>query len=682
MGFCVGPDVGEPLRPSLKPYRVPANLSGVANLSAFSSELSHTARAKLARNLFVIVPAKYEQLFYVYNEDCSRVRPAFVTVDGALHLWHLGFDYALRYIERTSLLKKLEAMTLEMVHAAADIGAQRGEFAGSTRARVIAYFMVPAHLLGVKPLPPVAEPVRELVRADIARINAHRGTARSAITGWMTQFDLFKPRGHYTRRPEYRRFFQAMSWYGNAYWAFPYERSERAAQSAAAAAIIAELLYDSRHKSAAQNWQTIYEATKWFVGGADDVTPAEVLAAERKFFGHKPSIRELLDYDNAVRLAAYFAKNLRSPAIRASTRDFAHKNMRFMGTRFIPDSYIMHNLVWDRVAPAPDRTKRLLPRGLDVMAALGSRRARHHLVATYHDSRFPGFTDNLVAMHKWLADQPRERWVSNMYWGWFWVLSAVVEPKGAGFPSFMTTDAWQDKQLMTALASWAELRHDTILYAKAIMAEGEGPELPPPPKGYVEPDVQAWRRLEALADLSLRGLLDRGLLGEDDEMAEALTNVRNHIRRLRQLAEKELSRQRLTTDDYRFIWDIGSALEWLQLSLLAAGENQWAGRWFEIRNPAERRMACIADVATGDKKCLEVAVGPAFVIYVICPVEGRPSLCRGPVFSYFEFAHPVSDRLTDEQWNEMLTKAKGIELPPWTADIVTSRRVPAGDWKP
>jgi len=601
-GSCVGPDVGPPLSPSLQPYEVPASLSGVANLRAFSKELSRTARTKLAKNLFVIAPAKYEQLFYIYNQDSMRARPSFMTVDGALHLWHLGFDYTLRYIERTSLLKKLEAMTREMLSAATHLGAQRGEFEASTRARVIAYFMVPARLLELNDLPPIPEPIAEMVNADLARIDAHRGPARSAVTGWMTQFDLFKPRGHYTRRPEYKRFFRAMSWYGNAYWAFPSIGSDRAAQSAAAAAIIAELLYDPRHKTAADNWQAIYEATQWFVGGADDVTPAELLAAERKFFGHKPSLRELLDPDTAARLAVYFAEHLRAPMIKASAGDFAYKNMRFMGTRFIPDSYVMHNLVWDRVAPVPDGTKRLLPRGLDIMAALGSPRARHHLTALYHDDRFPRFTSNLAAMHKWLAHQPPERWVSNMYWGWFWVLSAVVEPKGAGFPSFMTTDAWQDKQLLTALSSWAELRHDTILYAKGVMAEGDGPELPPPPKGYVEPDVQAWRRLEALADLSLRGLLARGLLTEDDDMAQALESVRDHIRRLRQLAEKELSGQRLTTDDYRFIWNVGSTLEWLQLALLHAAENQYAGAWFEIKNPVERRMACIADVATGGRR--------------------------------------------------------------------------------
>jgi hypothetical protein len=44
--------------------------------------------------------------------------------------------------------------------------------------------------------------------------------------------------------------------------------------------------------------------------------------------------------------------------------------------------------------------------------------------------------------------------------------------------------AWQKKQLQTAAASWAELRHDTILYAKQSYS---GSIICEYPEGYVEP---------------------------------------------------------------------------------------------------------------------------------------------------------------------------------------------------
>ena len=52
------------------------------------------------------------------------------------------------------------------------------------------------------------------------------------------------------------------------------------------------------------------------------------------------------------------------------------------------------------------------------------------------------------------------------------------------------------------LSSWTELKHDTILYAKQVMAEmGGGPE-EEPPKGYVEPNPEAYARLLALVEMT------------------------------------------------------------------------------------------------------------------------------------------------------------------------------------
>lgn len=66
-----------------------------------------------------------------------------------------------------------------------------------------------------------------------------------------------------------------------------------------------------------------------------------------------------------------------------------------------------------------------------------------------------------------------------------------------GYPSFMQTKAWYDKELTTALASWTELRHDTILYAK----QGYDPVgfgFPPPIIGYIEPVPEFYNHLLVL----------------------------------------------------------------------------------------------------------------------------------------------------------------------------------------
>jgi hypothetical protein len=57
-------------------------------------------------------------------------------------------------------------------------------------------------------------------------------------------------------------------------------------------------------------------------------------------------------------------------------------------------------------------------------------------------------------------------WNKNLYWSWLFTLKPLLDDHGEGYPTFMQTDAWKDKELTTSLASWTELRHDTILYAK------------------------------------------------------------------------------------------------------------------------------------------------------------------------------------------------------------------------
>lgn len=56
----------------------------------------------------------------------------------------------------------------------------------------------------------------------------------------------------------------------------------------------------------------------------------------------------------------------------------------------------------------------------------------------------------------------------------------------------------------------------------------------------------------------------------------------------------------------------------------------------------------VSDIATGEAKYLSLGTGYFDDIYVVAPLLGKLYLCRGSVFSTYEF---ISDkRLTDEEW--------------------------------
>ncbi len=68
-------------------------------------------------------------------------------------------------------------------------------------------------------------------------------------------------------------------------------------------------------------------------------------------------------------------------------------------------------------------------------------------------------------------------------------------------------------------------------------------------------------------------------------------------------------------------------------------------------------MACMADVHTDgfDGEVLETAVGVPRAIYVFANDQsGGARVTKGYVFSYYEFAQPMTKRMTDEDWRAIV----------------------------
>jgi len=95
-------------------------------------------------------------------------------------------------------------------------------------------------------------------------------------------------------------------------------------------------------------------------------------------------------------------------------------------------------------------------------------------------------------------------WYQSLYTSWLFTLKPLLEQFGTGYPSFMQNTSYQDKSLNTSLASWAQLRHDTILYVKQsyTMSEGGGGPEELPPRGYVEPIPEFYNRLLVLTQMT------------------------------------------------------------------------------------------------------------------------------------------------------------------------------------
>jgi len=246
-------------------------------------------------------------------------------------------------------------------------------------------------------------------------------------------------------------------------------------------------------------------------------------------------------------------------------------------------------------------------------------------------------------------------WNRNLYWSWLFALQPLLKEYGRGYPTFMQTTAWQDKALTTALASWTELRHDTILYAKQsyTMVESAIP-MPTPEKkvvGYIEPVPEFYNRLLALTRMTTDGLDQMNVL--DQTSKNRLESLETILERLVELSQKELENEELTEADYEFIKNFGNELN---------------GVIEEVDEKA-KKTTVVADVHTegNTQQVLEEGVGYVDIIVVAYKLpDGRILIGAGPVMSYYEFKQPMHDRLTDEQWRALLS-SKPPERPEWYA---------------
>ncbi|MGB9722982.1 MAG: DUF3160 domain-containing protein [Chloroflexia bacterium] len=658
-------------------YALPVDVEALGNYDRFT--FSEAQRALLAQNGFVVAPATWLEFYPLYESTRYQDLPVFITTDSVYHVYHLIFDKMLRDLEREYFEPAIRALTAACLKSAQDLYAElRGTALERDARSVVAYFAVADALINPQAVTPPE--VADLVSAELALIEAHRGPNASPIFSQYCpsrchpcastpecsrepclceDYSQYLPRGHYNRSEQLQRYFRAMMWYGRINMRLAQPDETRMAL------LITYILRNTRvaGRPAAEVWAQVYDPTAFIVGKADDLGFHEYGAIWDAIFGPDAPASAVAD---GAKFAAFVAaaRQLPPPQINSmwvyiwEDEEEVTQGFRFMGQRFVLDAYIFEQLIEREVEG------RRLPKGLDVLAAMGSEEA-YAILEEMGETAYYRYPEQMAKLRREISALQLDSWTQNLYWAWLYALQPLIEPKGAAYPAFMQTQAWTRKDLHTALGSWTELKHDTILYAKQVMAEMGGGPPPTPPRGWVEPNPEAYARLLALAQMTRDGLESRGLLSE---------NVRLNLRRLEDLltflldaAQRELAGQSLSDQDYERIHYYGGELE--AITLAAADQEEIGGSpFFE----EEEQAALVADVATDPHgQVLEEAVGRVFEIYVVIPDGvGGLHIARGGVFSYYEFPWPMDDRLTDEKWRAMLSSGQVPDRPAWTAMFI------------
>ena len=637
--------------------------------------LDEEVKALLEKNGFAVAQSYSYEFYQQYEDNRYDLTPNFITVDSLMHTYHLYFSHLLKNTEKEYLYDELYSLTGEMLQKSLDqYDILKGTEWDTSAGKTVVYFAVASELLGLEP--EIPEELTPAFQSEVKLIKEQAGIASSPLLGIYEDYSQYKPRGYYDTDEELSRYFQSLMWYGRMNFSQKEEEMDRTA-------LLILLLMD---EETLPQWEHIYAVTRFFAGESDDAGYYEYRPVIDMVYGENTAAEDLIGRDDLWQKYHDLTKKITPPSINSvpvfddsidEDRDSEITGFRFMGQRFTLDASIFQSLIYRSVGENKEGNRRMLPDPLDIPAALGNEAAlgilEENKAFTYEN-----YPENMDKLRKNIKEKDKSFWNLSLYNGWLYTLLPLLDESREGYPAFMQTNAWTRKNLMSFLGSWAELKHDTILYGKQAMAEmGGGWEEERDDRGYVEPEPVVYARLAALSDATRDGLEEFGFLSMED--TDSLERLSSLARKLQIIAQKELIGEIPTDEEFELIRTYGGQLEhfWYE-----AIKDQADGRQY-VR-AEEFPSAVIADVATDPNgTCLEVGTGKPARIYVIVEVDGSPRIAVGSVFTFYSFEQPLSERLTDSEWRIMMgvtwtdnwvnspyENADPVDPPAWTEDFL------------
>lgn len=653
-------------------------------VQASALALNDAELAALAADGFVVTDRKkYPHFAWGYQEIYSQDLPVFISADAILQAVHQSYDQILASVEVAALVPELDALLASMRARLAPDAALEAQ----TRTQVDLFLAVAASLLHGE----LAAPVAGASAADVERL-VSLAEAASGFTGLTlfgverdVDFSQFLPRGHYADIEILRRYFRAMMWLGRI--DLPLVRTNPGTgkpelmRSAVAGAFALRGLMDAE---ALARWGRIDAVVRAFVGEPDSMGPPDVdrLQADLGVTGGDLSTVTDEALASAIVAGAYGSQRILGQIVMQAPHAGTwpvDATFLVLGQRYVLDSHVFSNVVYDRANPDdPSVPKRMMPDPLDVAyAALGNDQAAALLGP---DLALHRYAPQLEAMRRLADAHDTAFWDANLYNRWLGALRALSPGPAlaTAVPAVAATERWGRRVLQTQLASWAQLRHDTLLYAKPSYTSGVLCEFP---DAYVEPNPAFFARIEAFADAggALVASLPFDPAGDASYLAARVSAYFERLRQaagiLRAMAEHQATGTPHTAEHLAFVNRAVS-------TGFGCGGPPWISGWYADLF-FDAGSAADFDPTIADVHTQPTDEGGAFVGRVLHVGTGNPRLmvmtvetCSGPrayagvVSSYHEIVTGQLQRLTDQTWASQLQSGASPPPVPWLADLV------------
>jgi hypothetical protein len=584
-------------------------------------------------------------MFGLYEQNRDKGIPNYITEDFILLAYGMVLNETVTEIEESLLYPEFKNLTDALIKKLNDMKPQ-----DKIAAANLDYLNVLACLLSGADQPKEGESADGNAVADeLKKIRAAEGIALSELMKQQMDYSQFKVRGKYTRNESLSRYFQAMKYAGTVL--FPILESKATGVTAEQADFLTQqamAMVDLINKdNAVLNQMKKFEDLLAVLFGApDDLSFKEYDGEVSKYRKDNLPVAEV-----RKKLLEYARKNNRQPSILSglvnaaaledgvSAKDVL-TGWRLMPQRFTPDSAAFQQLVYNQVGVYKGQKEAFskvfingqfvkgYPMGLELMTLLGSKEAGQILDAS-DERKYEGYEAAASQAGKKLKTSSSGN--INIIKSW---LTASDFIKDSSQPD-------ESRRLNTCLGFWTYTRYISILYAKqSYTMLGKGFNIPPERKtACIEPAPALYSSLAEEIRLLLSNLR-KNRQGDISKATARLGEFQKILKRCRDISQKK----KLVKAEIDFLNN-------LDVDLLKLIDEKDLPIIVDVHT--EPTGGNVLEQGLGYPKVVEKSIGN--------------DTARGALFTYYEFKHPMKDRLTDEKWREMLANPeamKGIVLSP------------------
>lgn len=491
------------------------------------------------------------------------------------------------------------------------------------------------------------------IEDEMNLIRNGNGIKKSPILTFQRNYEDFKVPETYKQSPKLTNFYLATRWLNTL---FPlYEQSEKCPDclldkddnliNFIAASLITQDI--SRNQNIKNDWASIYKFISFFRGLSQGYTFLNYNDTFKNVFGEEYNLEKIFEIDNAQRREdiAQIKNTLEDVkfleidgAESYVKKDASRVGMKILQDDYWPNDYIFGNFIGEDMAfkgeGNPDdlltfcgdkkhtNSYRCKSFGLDII----------NLIHPIHDgddyfnlnTNYLNYDQKINNFSQIFDRFDKYAWNNNIYWTTLDYLKSYLPFRDGMAPAYMQSIKWQNKKrYKSALGAWVNMHlEEDILGSSFDLEKNSGVPMIHSCNSlnYLEPEPDLYRELIARNDMLIKMMYALEINRKTNSAIGVLKDLNEELRKILNIAEKELKNEAISEDDCDFMNDL-------------------IGRNFVIKGSVKSFQIKMKNLNENIKKKnldLNESIAGMNVLAIVYSRDGKKYLAFGPIFNYEE----------------------------------------------